>query len=106
MQSNRSSWHDSAQWASCAQEESSAIGSALLLGEWWEAAQLLQTARTEHTSRTSWTAWLRGIPISESHACRLVKIAEAGLATSTQSYRHAYAATRQKRRWEKGADPA
>lgn len=91
LQSNRSIWHDSTQWANCAQEESSAIGSALLLGHWWTAAQLLSDARSLHPHRASWTAWLGEIPLSEPHASNLVRLYRAGLATPSLPIRDALA---------------
>lgn len=103
--SDRSVWQYP-QRANCAPNGSSAVGAALLLGQWWHAAQLLHTARSLHPHRASWTAWLREIPVSESHACKLVRISRAGLASPTLSYRAAYALTVKNRGGKKIRDAA
>jgi hypothetical protein len=89
--SDRSAWHHSPPRANCAQEESSRIGSALLLGHWWEAAQRLVEARSGYPSRSAWIAWLGEIPISESHASNLMRLHRAGLATPAFIVRDALA---------------
>jgi len=89
--SDRAIWHTSCQRTNYAQGGPGAVGAALLLGQWWRAAELLHEARGMYPHRAAWTAWLSEIPVSESHAANLVRCYRAGVATPALTVRAAIA---------------